>query len=252
VDVALTGAGGDELFGGYPRYRIAHILQKSRHIPPPLRAVVAKLVGHPSDVVSLHPGPLLAERLLARPVSEFKSIIRGEWFQPEATTQLFTKLFDEFRQKDAVRTFMEFDRHLWLADESLRLTDATTMGSGLEGRVPFLDPRIITAIKDTPSSWHVSMNQTKFLLKQAYRPLLPQHLFTLKKASFYPPLAKWIRREASPLVEEMLENPHIQELCDTDALRLVFQEHTNHTKYHLHILSSLIQLSNWFETVYDA
>jgi asparagine synthase (glutamine-hydrolysing) len=252
VDVVLTGAGGDELFGGYPRYRIARILQAVGFIPPAVRGTAGRLTGHPADVLRMQPGAILAERLLARPVKEGARIVRGDWFKPEATTALFGERFAALPTIDPVRAFMEFDRHLWLIDESLRLADATTMASGLEARVPFVDERIIAASHGTPAAWHLSFTQTKTLLKDAYRGILPDHLYTLKKASFYPPLAKWLRRETAPLAEAMLEHKRIRELFDTDTVRKEFEAHRNHQGYHLHTLSSLIQLSNWFDTVYDA
>ncbi len=252
VDVILNGSGGDELFGGYPRYRIARILQMLRLVPPPLRSLGAHLTGNPPDVLAMIPGATLAERLLARSVEETESITKGNWFQPEATTHLFEERFAKMTDKDVVRDFMEFDRGLWLVDESLRLADATTMGNGVEGRVPFLDPRIIAAAHATPGNWHVTSRRTKALLKETYRSILPEHLFTLDKASFYPPLAKWLRRETAPLVEAMLQNAHIKELFEVDVVRETFEKHKAKTQYGLHTLSSLIQLSNWFETVYDA
>ncbi len=257
VDVVLNGSGGDELFGGYPRYRIARILQAMHLIPGVARGALARLAGQPSDVLRMSPGPLLAERLLARPIEEIRAVAKSNWFDPLATTMLFTERFasvchgELVEPHDAVRSFMEFDRHLWLVDESLRLTDATTMGSGLECRVPFLDPRIIAASHATKSEWHVTLRRTKALLKETYKGILPDHLFSLAKASFYPPLAKWIRRECAPLVEDMLESARMQELFDTRKLRDLFEAHKQ-GEYHLHILSSLIQLNAWLETVYDA
>lgn len=252
VDVVLTGAGGDELFGGYPRYRIAHILHLLRYIPPNLRAAAGSLFSQPTDVLSMSPGPMLAERLLARPVQEGLSIAQGDWFDPLATTTLFTERFAHLNNHDPVRSFMEFDRHLWLIDESLRLTDGTTMSSGLEARVPFVDEKIIAASHGTPAQWHVNTRNTKTLLKDTYRTILPSHLFTLKKASFYPPLAKWLRREAAPLTQKMLEHPRIAELFNISTLRTIAKEHETRKVYHLHTLSTLIQLSYWFDTVYDA
>lgn len=251
VDVILTGAGGDELFGGYPRYRIAHILHLLRYIPPNLRAAAGALFKHPTDVLSMSPGPMLAERLLARPVQEGLSIA-GNWFDPLATTMLFTERFAHLEHLDPIRSFMEFDRNLWLIDESLRLTDGTTMGNGLEARVPFVDEKIITASHGTATNWHMNTRNTKALLKETYRSILPEHLFTLKKASFYPPLAKWLRREAAPLTQAMLEDPRIAEFFDVAKLRVIAKEHESREKYHLHTLSTLIQLSHWFHTVYDA
>jgi len=252
VDVALSGAGGDELFGGYPRYRIAKILERLHMIPPSIRATIGGGFGYPKDVLQLSPGPMLAERLLARPVSEGLEIARGDWFDRLATTMLFTDRYEELPMTDDIREFMEFDRGLWLIDESLRLTDATMMGSGLEGRVPFVDERIVAASHATPANWHVTMRQTKALLKETYRDVLPEHLYTLKKSSFYPPLAKWLRRECAPLAESMLDHPRIQELFDVGTLRTIIDKHNSCEKYNLHTIASLIQLCAWFDTVYDA
>lgn len=252
VDVVLSGAGGDELFGGYPRYRITRILNALKMVPRALRKAGATIAGYPADVLGMEPGAPLAERLLARPVDECRSIVRGNWFTPEVATEVFEHHFASVETYDPVRRMMEADRGLWLVDESLRLSDAVTMGSGLECRVPFLDPNVIAWSHATPSSWHVGLKRTKALLKDTYRSILPPHLFSLTKASFYPPLAKWIRRECAPLVEEALGQPRIRELFNVDTLRELHQAHIRHERYALHPLQAIIQLANWFETVYDA
>jgi asparagine synthase (glutamine-hydrolysing) len=251
VDVVLSGAGGDELFGGYPRYRIARILKLMQVIPAPIRALAATLFGKPNDVLRMAPGAPLAERLLARPVNEVKEIVKGEWFLPRVVTELFEERFADVSDFDSVRQFMEVDRHLWLVDESLKLCDAVTMASGLECRVPFIDPHVIAWSHATPTNLHVTPKRTKALLKDTYRSILPEHLFTLKKASFYPPLAKWLRRECAPLVEEALHGKRINEFFDTAVLRKKFEDHKAKKQYNLHQLSNIIQLHHWFETVYD-
>ncbi len=252
VDVVLCGAGGDELFGGYPRYRVARILLMLRPIPASMRGVAAKKLGYPSDVLAMQPGSALAERLLARPAAEIMEYTRGDWFDPSATTELFHERFRTLHlENDPIREFMEFDRHTWLVDESLRLADAMTMASGLECRVPFLDPLIIAASHATPAKWHVSLKRTKCLLKDTYQPLLPPHLFALGKSSFYPPLAKWLRRECKPLIDEALAGKRIGELFNTDVLQRIADEHIERKRYGLHTVSTIIQLHEWFERVYD-
>lgn len=253
VDVVLCGAGGDELFGGYPRYRIAHVLHSIRGVPAGIRALSGRMAGHPADVLRMQPGAALAERLLARSVQEVQSIARGTWFAPDATTALFQKRFASLHATtDPLRAMMEFDRGLWLVDESLRLCDGVTMGSGLECRVPFLDPLIIAASHGTKSQWHVDFRRTKALLKDAYYPLLPTSIRSIAKSSFYPPLAKWFRRECAPLATAAIEHKRIGELFDVQALRNVYTQHSNRTRYGLHTLQMIVQLAAWFDEVYDA
>lgn len=251
VDVVLTGAGGDELFGGYPRYRIAHVLHALRMIPPAARAAAGRMFGYPSDVLRMRPDWRLAERLLARSSSECASLTTGQWFDPAATSALFEQRYQNLQHTDPVRGMMEFDRMLWLVDESLRLTDATTMASGVEARVPFLDPRVIAASHDIPASSHATLFKTKALLKQTYLPLLPAHLRTLRKACFFPPMAKWIRREAASVVLDAIEQPRIREYFDVDAIRELYRRHVAREQYAYHMLGMIAQLGAWFDGVYD-
>lgn len=252
VDVVLTGAGGDELFGGYPRYRIARILHTFRMIPVPLRARAAAMMGYPVDVVGMDPGWQLAERLLARPISEAMRIVKDEWFEIDATSVFFEERYAKLQDLDPARALMEFDRETWLVDESLRLTDATTMASGLEARVPFLDPRIIGAAHDASVPLHVTLHETKALLKHTYIPLLPKHIKKLRKACFFPPMAKWIRRQVAQVVIDAIEHPRIRQYFDADALRALFELHLAKEKYAYHTLASVAQLAAWFDEVYDA
>lgn len=249
VSVVLCGAGGDELFGGYPRYRIARIMAALAVVPQSLRRLLPCI---PADIRTMSPGPALAARLLTRPTSENTAICRDDWFQPQAVTDLFAERWATLPHTSATRDLMEFDRHTWLPDESLRLADAVTMAHGVECRVPFLDPRVVRASLATPAEWHVGWRTTKALLKQAYTPLLPPHFRQIAKACFFPPLAKWIRRECAPLVEESFDHPRIRELFSVEALRDLFKDHRAHRRYALHSLSSITQLRCWFDTVYDA
>jgi len=250
VDVILTGAGGDELFGGYPRYRIARILHDLRFVPAPLRAL-GSLFGYPADVLKMNPGAALMERLLARPSAEWKQIIRGNWFDAAVTTTVFENCYASMDTMHPVTAAMECDRTMWLIDESLKLVDGVTMASGLEARVPFLAPSVLAHARSFSDRRHVTWTNTKVLLKDTYREILPTHLFSLKKASFYPPLAKWFRRESAPLIDEALQNKCIQELFDVDAIRIIQEEHRTKKKYSLHLLHGIVQLASWFETVYD-
>ncbi len=252
VDVVLTGAGGDELFGGSHRYRAAHILNTMRWLPPSLRSLIGRSSGYSADVFALSPHDVaFAERFMAQPSTEVLSIARGNWFDGNAVRKLLAPYF-ETSQKDPVRKFMECERHTWLVDEALRLADATTMASGLECRVPFLDPFVIAASHATPASWHVNFFDTKVLLKKTYRPLLPPHVFSLKKSSFFPPLAKWLRTECAVLGEEMVESPFLAQYFDVDAIRAVLKKHQTGEEYALQLISRLIQLHFWIETVYNA
>ncbi len=252
VDVVLSGAGGDELFGGYPRYRIFKIIAALQMIPSSARSAAAKLLGYPPDVLAMKADAVLALRLLGRSEKENRSIARGPWFNQSAALNMMETHFKKVTRLDPVRKMMEVDRSLWLVDESLKLSDAVTMASGLECRVPFVDSRLTEWSLATKTEWHVGFRRTKTLLKDAYRGILPEHLYSLKKASFYPPLAKWLRRECAPLIEDALKNRAIQEYFDVAVLQKIADDHREKKSYGLHVLQAIIQLAAWFDTVYDA
>jgi asparagine synthase (glutamine-hydrolysing) len=245
VDVILTGVGGDELFGGYHRYRITTVLSRLRRVPPWLRSTAARLCGQPADVAALDPGPDLWERLVAQSPEVCAPMVRGSWFQPQAVHPYFQAAFEMHQQSDSVRQAMEVDRTTWLIDELLKLADGTTMKASVEGRVPFLDARVIAAMRATPARWHVTERATKTLLREAYQSRLPAHLFRLKKASFYLPLAKWFRREAGRLLDEALETPEIRTLFSLEMLEQYRREHLEHRAYRLHQLHGVVQLAAW-------
>lgn len=252
VDVVLTGAGGDELFGGYPRYRIGRILHTIRWMPPYLRRIAARAMGYPPDVLAMTPSATLLARLLARPHAEWTALTRGDWFDTaDDTNTWFAERWKEHATREPLRRMMETDRATWLIDESLRLVDGTTMASGLEARVPFLDPLIIDTALATPATWHVGWRRTKTLLKDAYQDLLPPHLFSLAKASFYPPLAKWLRRECGELVSDALRNPLVMQYCQIPKIEAVMQRHQSKEQYGLHVLHAIIQLAAWHARVYQ-
>lgn len=248
VDVVLTGAGGDELFGGYPRYRITRVLSDLRWIPSSVRGL-GGMLGYPADVLRMSPGSALMERLLTRKASEWQEVVKGTWFDPSVATQVFQQRYADLSGDDLTQA-MECDRTLWLIDESLKLVDGTTMASGLEARVPLLAPSVLAHARSIPSKRHVTWSQTKKTLRETYRHALPEHLFTLKKASFYPPLAKWLRREAEPLIQDALQSPFIQEYFDVHRIRVIAEEHKQKKRYALHLLHGVIQLSAWHSTVW--
>jgi len=255
VDVVLTGNGGDELFGGYPRYRIVHLLTMLRAMPAGARAFIARLAGLPPDVLRMEPGDALMERLNNQSIEQWESLVKGTWFDASATSKWVQERYAPLATLPPLAAAMEYNRLSWLTDEALRMTDGTSLGSGLEARVPLLDQRVIQIAHQTRPQDHVSLFQTKRLLRETYQTLsgvegLPSHLFNVPKSGFFTPLAKWFRRECKSLIDEMLESEHLAPYFDLEAVRKVAAQHHTGEKYSLHTLAMLTQLHCWFETVY--
>jgi asparagine synthase (glutamine-hydrolysing) len=214
VKVALSGEGGDELFGGYYTY-VADQLA--------LRASGAARLARP-----------LVERLptsTARASFDYKAkrFVRGahlpplerhhawkEIFSPEARAEL-TGRRDGFDPVDLYRTrfaetegaellarLQDVDLGIYLVDDLLVKTDRASMAHSLEARVPFLDPAVTNFAAALPAKHRVHGLRKKVLLRKAVAPLVPSEIVRGKKRGFSIPAAAWLRGELEPFARETL------------------------------------------------
>jgi asparagine synthase (glutamine-hydrolysing) len=214
VKVALSGEGGDELFGGYYTY-VADQLA--------LRASGAARLARP-----------LVERLptsTARASFDYKAkrFVRGahlpplerhhawkEIFSPEARAELtgrshdvdpvdlYRARFAETEGAEPLARLQDVDLGIYLADDLLVKTDRASMAHSLEARVPFLDPAVTTFAAALPAKHRVRGLRKKVLLRKAVAPLVPSRIVRGKKRGFSIPAAAWLRRELEPFARETL------------------------------------------------
>ena len=214
VKVALSGEGGDELFGGYYTY-VADQLA--------LRAGGAARLDRP-----------LVERLptsTARASFDYKAkrFVRGaqlpplerhhawkEIFSPEARAELtgrrhgfdpvdlYRARFAETEGADPLSRLQDVDFGIYLVDDLLVKTDRASMAHSLEARVPFLDPAVTNFAAALPAKHRVHGLRKKVLLRKAVAPLVPREIVRGKKRGFSIPAAAWLRGELEPFARETL------------------------------------------------
>ncbi|MBI1870481.1 MAG: asparagine synthase (glutamine-hydrolyzing) [Chlamydiae bacterium] len=206
VTVALSGAGGDELFGGYPRYRAALIAQSLRMFPP----AIFKGIG---SLLSLFPDQHRTMNL--RRVREFfagfdkdfvRQFLNWAYFFDKGEKQkllnhsqflpsdrILRKYFQE-SSADFGNRMLEVDLQTFLVDNILEYTDKMSMAVGLEVRVPYLDHRLVEMSLQIPSFQKMNRKEGKIVLKKAFRDLLPKKLLERKKKGFNAPLVFWMKK----------------------------------------------------------
>jgi len=214
VKVALSGEGGDELFGGYYTY-VADLLA--------LRAGGAARIARP-----------LVERLpssSARASFDYKAkrFVRAahlpplerhhawkEIFSPEARAELtgrrqgfdpvdlYRARFVETEGAELLARLQDVDLGLYLVDDLLVKTDRASMAHSLEARVPYLDPIVTNLALALPTRHRVRGLRKKVLLRKAVAPLLPKQIVRGKKRGFSIPAAAWLRGELEPFARETL------------------------------------------------
>ena len=202
VTVSLSGDGGDELFGGYHSYRLAHAISPFYRLPAPVRGVVAAGVG----VSSRHEMKLLSGALSQRDSTEAFSFARsiakdyGAVLPSEilrrtiGLNELFAEEARHFpAELEAPEVAMRLDTSYTLPDDYLQKVDVSSMAFSLESREPLLDHNLVEWAMKLPLKWKLRGNQNKYLLRKlAYR-YVPQKLLDRPKKGFEVPIADWLR-----------------------------------------------------------
>ncbi len=267
VKVVLTGEGSDETLAGYNRYRVTtyntrFAAQYERFAPSPVRSAVRSAVG-------LMPK---RSRLRSRLSRTFLTI-------PNDLTQLYFDNFAVFSRtgqlellsaaareriggadpyEAARRAFGRTDAatlldKLLYADtktylhELLMKQDQMSMAASIESRVPFLDHPLVEFTARLPERLKLRGVTTKWILREAMRPMLPPEILSRKKMGFPVPVGAWLRNEWRPLLNELVLGPRALERgwFDRDTVQRLVASHTSGEQNHSERLWSLINFEIW-------
>ncbi|MBV8078943.1 MAG: asparagine synthetase B, partial [Actinobacteria bacterium] len=244
--VALVGDGGDEVFGGYERYR-AHAL--AARVPSAFaRAALAAPWGRREPRSTL----FRARRFLdvaaqpaaaryARLVEVFPLELRRRLWTDEAAAHATTTFLPEAHDLRLV------DVESYLPGDLLPKADITSMAVSLELRSPFLDHRVVELGLALPPE----LTRAKRALKEAFAADLPPLVAQRGKAGFGVPLDRWFREELRPLAADLLLGVD-RGLFRRDTLKRLLHEHTEGRVDHGHRLWCLCMLELWQRNYVDA
>ena len=272
VTVVLSGDGGDESFGGYPRYAGVGVAQKYRAIPRTLRAMVNPLIQCLPESTS---GNHALRRLRQFSAGSLLSPVDmlASWLSYQTDAQRAALYSDSLQQDlqgrqplDHIRVFaaecahtdpmtqaMYIDVHAFLPTNVLQYGDRMSMAHGLETRVPLADPKLVELLMTMPSSLKVQGMETKVLLRKAMKGKLPEADRTRKKLGFNPPMGTWLNTTLKPLLNEHLSVQQIEArgLFQADTVQKMIQDHQSSCKDNTLQLWSLLLLERWFQTAID-
>lgn len=251
VTVVLTGEGSDELFAGYPRYRLPRLLDRMAFLGPSLRPLLRMSSG------------LLPERGRFR----LRSVLEGRGgfrfdrlaaFVPpdqvarvlaaEATRGLEKPDSEVRAQSPAVLSHaLRFDQENYLQCLLNRL-DRMNMSASLEGRVPFLDHQVVEFAARVPPGLKIRGLENKFLVKLVARRHLPESVVRRRKAGFAVPVSRWLcpGQPLDPYVEMLLEPRSLARgYLNAGEVRRTVSEHREGRRDHGELLWGLLNLELW-------
>lgn len=268
VTVALSGVGGDELFGGYPKYRLLPIAPLLSGLPIGIGQFSRNLLS------------LVREDTWVPVLRRAKRLLRGVGYALPEQYLWWSYYLDEgekgrllpglFRRLGkeplpavrVVRESMEIapegvDRYgrvfsaelqTFLADNLLEYTDKATMAVALETRVPFLDHRLVEWSVRIPFQAKIRAGQTKFILIDAFRELLPKEIVRAPKRGFSPPIARWVDQVLDHCFEETMSRERVERdgIFDWKAIERLRQAHRRRRRDAAMELVGILMFDAWY------
>ncbi len=259
VAVALGGDGGDELFGGYPRYAYSQLTSNWQKLPQFLRENVLtdfslNLLGkylkkeNLSQKLNLPSGVGRYLLFMSQKDNVLEEVLNQEYFQRDLTKDFYGKeYFQNWPEDDFEKHFMLTDVKTWLVNESLMRTDKMTMAFGLEERVPILDHRLVELAAKIPSKYKIK-GEGKDIFKKAMKEYLPEYVIKAPKRGWFSPVAKWLRTDLNDFAHDVLSenySPATSQYFNFKEVNKMLDDHISKKRYNLTCLWILITFQIW-------
>ena len=271
VTVALSGDGGDELFGGYNRHSwLPRIWERAETIPKPVRIGIAKLFSLvPPDKAALIVRHLTGKsgvsetRLPSDKFTKALAVLRAsDYFSAyDALVRPSASLARGISQRkprdvadDLVphglsrsEELMYLDMTSYLVDDVLVKVDRATMAYGLEARAPFLDHRVAGFAWSLPSPLKVNGQVGKKILRDVRTSLIPFKPESGAKMGFSVPIGDWLRGPLREWAEELLNVSRLKAdgFFDADAVTAKWRRHLSGRASHEHDLWRVLMFNAW-------
>lgn len=256
VTVALSGDGGDELFGGYARYKSAPPLwRRLRRCPLPVRTLAARLIGGGTRT-SVAPGPLgRAARVVGS--QSFEDLYQWKVSRAHRPDLLVRGGSERTLPAAAAIPFLgnPRDKMLYrdllhhLPDDILTKVDRAAMAVSLEVRAPFLDHRLVELAWRLPMSAKLSATKGKLILRTLLRRHLPAEMVDRPKMGFSVPVENWLRGPLRVWGEDLLSGDRLsrQGALNPTAVRRLWQDFLSGKPRHDRIIWNLLMFQEWLD-----
>jgi asparagine synthase (glutamine-hydrolysing) len=268
VSVALGGDGGDELFGGYDRYRrVQRLWAAVGSVPRPVRRPLGTAASGLADWLDNLPNRYLpAARRWAHWCRSASHVLRADngldihgrlvsnWWRmappvlggrPHYT--LLTHLHTDVPALGLIEQMMYLDTMSYLPGALLTKVDRATMSIGLETRLPFLDHHLVEFAWSLPVGMKVSDGRTKRVLRRMLHRHVPASLIERPKMGFGVPIGTWLRGPLRAWADDLLapEGLAADALLDVDAVRREWMSHASGTHDRTWSVWALLMFRAW-------
>jgi asparagine synthase (glutamine-hydrolysing) len=269
VTVALSGDGGDELFGGYDAYQAQELATRfawmGDALLPAAAAVAAALppTEKKKGLVNKFKRFTLGATQAPADLGHYRWMV---YLSPRAKGRLYAStlrnaltsadvyapvrsVLARFGHNDLTNRQLYADLTMYLADDILVKVDRMSMATSLETRAPFLDADVMELAFSMPGHLKIRDGERKWILKRAMRGILPDRILTRRKEGFSIPMKNWLRRELQPLMRALLAPERIaaRGLFNPAEVTRLVDDHVGGRENHAHTLFPLMVFERWCE-----
>ncbi|TQQ13481.1 asparagine synthase (glutamine-hydrolyzing) [Vibrio cholerae] len=254
VTVALSGDGGDELFGGYNPYQFApRVWSKLQQLPLPLRHIAYRLL---SGLPLPEKFAKLLRVLPAKDKEQFYQILMSHW---DNTEQLviggndYPTLINSAARWPKTDSFehwmMAMDASQYMTDDILVKVDRAAMANSLETRVPLLDHRVVELAWQLPLHMKIRAGVGKWVLREVLYRHVPREMIERPKKGFSVPLGQWLRGPLRDWAEALLDKQRLEQegYFNSIVVRRIWSEHLQGKRDHARKLWGILMFQAWLE-----
>lgn len=269
VKVALTGDGGDEVFGGYNKHYMGKINNMyTTYIPKIAHRAFLKLSntvlntkndnrGYRHKVkkilnsVDYNGGAYWDIISLANTSNEVFEIINPAWHD-SAIFKPYKTLYG-LEQPKTLNDFREIDRHMSLEGDLLVKVDRTSMLNSLECRAPFLNKKLWDYTKTLPDNYLIKGWDKKHILKEAFKDQFPDKFLDKTKSGFGVPVGNWLRTILKNELESYIDKKALeyQNIFQTEAIIKLVKNHVSGQADNTFKVWSFYCFQKWYYNTYE-
>jgi len=250
--VVLSGEGSDELFGGYNIYLAPF--------------ASAKLAWVPKKIVSLFleiPFEFFGKNYLRRVSTKLEDWYLGNatifkqkeidvlWKDRKVKSLSLNSLYKKISNLSDSTKMQYIDINTWLVGDILAKADKMTMANSLELRVPFLDIEVANLASKLPDAfkWRSGLfgGVTKYLLREAFKKIIPESTRNRKKLGFPTPVRDWFNKDRTSVYDTILKNEYIKSHMDVGYIQNLIDQHLSKSVDNSRKIYLLLMLALWYD-----
>lgn len=256
VTVVLSGEGADELFGGYIWYQDSPNIHRYKKLPKlirrPLAELAKKLPQNRITAFLVKGGEKVEDRFIgqAKVFTEEEAIgvLTGAYKKGPSIRSITQKYYDRVQGQNDLDKMQYLDLKLWQPGDILLKADKMSAAHSIELRVPFLDTQVMEVASAIPSELRVNQTNTKYVLREAAKDVLPNEWANRPKVGFPVPIRHWLKEEKYyKLVKELFQADFTKQFFDSITLMRYLDEHYSGKNNHARKIWTVYVFLIWYK-----